>query len=534
MHLKITADYLHLPVNRTAESVACRFHLDGALVRYFDCRPCPPEEADFFACYSVKEFRGRDLTVTAAANTLPAAFASWLRQSDTPPAPNDATEALRPQLHFSSRRGWLNDPNGLFFYDGQYHLFYQHNPFSVDWGNMHWGHAVSPDLLHWTELDDVLYPDAAGSIFSGSAVVDVNNDSGLGVAPHPPILLFYTAAGSCAPTSTAFTQCLAVSTDGGVTFQKYAGNPVIPWLAGENRDPKVVRDLEGGRWLLALYLEKRGDEHVFGLLESHNLLEWNKFQELTLPGTGECPDLFELPVDGDSGHRRWVFSAADGKYRVGHFATHQFVGDSGPHEFFCRQGGGNPYAAQTWDNVPDGRRLQIGWHLGAIPSPRFNMSMALPVELTLKSFADGIRLCAAPVAELRQLRTGKEVVWQNFELADFAEDRTAAVELGEVELEFTASQPVTLAINGAELVCDPAAGEIRFCNAVHRQATSRNHFRLHLVIDRTSVELFADDGRIYLCKRVLFTPENRAVRLAGAAATVATYAIRELRSIWIP
>ena len=530
MQLKITADYLLIPVNRTTQAVALRL-LDGErLVRYFDCHPCPPELADFTAFYPMKEFRDRTLTI--AAGELPSDLPDWIKQTDTPLPQNFNQEALRPQLHFSSRRGWLNDPNGLFHYNGVYHLFYQHNPFSTDWGNMHWGHATSTDLLHWEELDDILYPDELGTKFSGSAFVDHANASGLGNGTQPPILLYYTAAGSYAPSPVPVTQCLAYSTDGGNTFRIYDGNPIIPGLSRENRDPKVVFDKQNHRHLLALYLEKRGDNHYFALLDSTDLIHWEKFQEITLPGSGECPDLYELPVDGNPNDRRWVFSAADGRYRIGHFTDGLFVSESGPHEFYCRQNEGNFYAAQTWDNLPGNRRIQLSWHQGQTMSPRFNMSMGFPVELTLKTFGDGIRLCAAPVPEIEKLHTGETFAWHDFSLNGTADDKIVMTELAEIELDVVAVRPVSLLIGGVEIACDPLTGAISLPGAVLRQTTAKQHFHLHLIVDRTSLEVFAEEGRLYAGKRVIFSPENHSLQLRGDSAEVRTYRVFRLMPIW--
>ena len=163
-------------------------------------------------------------------------------------------ELHRPQFHFSPRTGWTNDPNGLVFYRGQYHLFFQHNPVSVKWGNMTWGHAVSTDLIHWQEVEDAIHPDELGTAFSGSAVVDWHNTAGLASGDEKAIVAFYTSAGSCVTPPKPFTQSIAYSTDAGRTWQKYAGNPVLGHIRAENRDPKVIWHEPTGRWVMALSL----------------------------------------------------------------------------------------------------------------------------------------------------------------------------------------------------------------------------------------------------------------------------------------
>src|SRR5579862_8521931 len=214
------------------------------------------------------------------------------------------SEPSRPQFHFTAKRGWLNDPNGLVYFNGQYHLFFQHNPFEPEWGNMTWGHAVSKDLVRWTQLDDAIEPDKLGTIFSGSAVIDEQNTSGLGANGQAPLVCIYTAAGGTNKASIGkpYTQCLAYSLDG-VTFTKYPGNPVLPHQIVNNRDPKVIWYAPTKQWLMALYL----DGHTYGFFGSPDLKSWSKLSEIEVANAAECPDFFELPLDGNGGQKKWVF-----------------------------------------------------------------------------------------------------------------------------------------------------------------------------------------------------------------------------------
>jgi fructan beta-fructosidase len=200
-------------------------------------------------------------------------------------------ERLRPQFHFTSRTNWLNDPNGLVFYKGEYHLFFQHNPSGINWGNMTWGHAVSTDLLHWRQLDDALKPDRLGTIFSGSAVVDWDNTAGFQSGNEKTLVAIFTSAGK------PFTQSMAYSTDRGRSWRKYDKNPVLNHVAGENRDPKVIWHVPTKRWIMALYL----DGEKYALFSSPDLKRWEKLCDLPEFGASECPDFFELQITGGRG-----------------------------------------------------------------------------------------------------------------------------------------------------------------------------------------------------------------------------------------
>ncbi|NWF85857.1 MAG: glycoside hydrolase family 32 protein, partial [Bryobacteraceae bacterium] len=237
--------------------------LEGRILRQFEIELS--DQPEWWAFLDVKPWRSQ--TVIVRAEGLPAGSRA-LEMIDQGNAINGAEtlyrERLRPQFHFTSRRGWNNDPNGLVYFEGTWHLFYQHNPYGWNWGNMHWGHAVSRDLVHWKETGDVLFPDAMGTMFSGSAVVDWQNTSGFGRRGVPPLVLFYTAAGGTSKLSEGrpFTQCLAYSTDKGRTWIKYAGNPVLPEITPGNRDPKVIWHEPSRRWIMTLYVENNREHTI--------------------------------------------------------------------------------------------------------------------------------------------------------------------------------------------------------------------------------------------------------------------------------
>jgi sucrose-6-phosphate hydrolase SacC (GH32 family) len=251
-------------------------------------------------------------------------------------------EEYRPQFHFTSASGWLNDPNGLVFFNGEYHLFFQHNPAGVEWGNMTWGHAVGSDLLHWRQVAHAITPDAMGTVFSGCAVVDHDNTAGFGAGA---MVCLYTAAGGTSEESKGqpFTQCIAYSTDGRA-FTKFAGNPVIRHVVGANRDPKVIWHAGSGRWIMVLFLEKND----FAFYASPDLKTWTHQQTMSVAGCDECPDFFPLPVDGDPARVKWVFTAANGRYLTGDFDGARFVPDSPDARPIA---GDHFYAVQTFSDL---------------------------------------------------------------------------------------------------------------------------------------------------------------------------------------
>lgn len=443
------------------------------------------------------------------------------------------SELHRPQVHFSPRRNWTNDPNGLVYYAGEYHLFFQHNPSSVKWGNMTWGHAVSRDLLHWTQLDNALEPDDLGTIYSGSAVVDRDDTGGFKDGDEDPVVAFYTSAGEHAPKPVPYTQSIAYSNDRGRSWTKHAGNPVIGHIRGRNRDPKVVRHVPSGRWIMALYLE----DNDYTLLASDNLVDWERLQDLTLPGVTECPDFFELPVDGKADNTRWVFWGADGGYLVGTFDGAHFEPES---DVLHAEFGKNGYAAQTWSDIPeeDGRRIQISWMRGGkYPAMPFNQQMSFPVELRLRTTSDGIRLQRNPIREIESLyentvSTRNVDIDRNRPLVP--DTRHDCFDLS-LTFEPEGADRMGLLVHGHRIEYCPAEQELNCLGRVAPVRLEDGRVDLRVIVDRTSVECFAEDGTVvFSCCHLPEACDHPLEIYTEADHTlVASLVVNELRSIWL-
>lgn len=499
---------LNLPVKNGAAKRRLALSADGRVVEQFDIE-LADGRPDFWVGLDVAAWHGKRLVV-AAAGTAPPGLAA-IRQGDALEGPEDLyLEKLRPQFHFSARRGWLNDPNGLVYYKGDYHLFFQHNPFGIQWDNMTWGHAVSQDLVHWQQWADAIKPDKLGTIFSGSAVVDRNGTSGFQGGAESPIVCIYTSAGN------PFAQSLAYSNDRGRTWTKYAHNPVLPHVAGSNRDPKVVWHAPSKTWIMALYLD--GDK--YGLFASPDLKGWTHLHDVSL--SQECPDFFPMPLDGhpQAGARqelRWLLTAADGRYLVGRFDGRKFTPEGDP------QASPFGYAVQTYSDIPpeDGRRIQIGWLRGGkYPGMPFNQQMTFPCELTLRSTPGGPRLFRMPVKEIELLRA-RTHTWSDVPLRG-SENPLAALkhDLYDIEAEIApgSARDVGFHVFGSRVKTMVINGRIK----------------LRMLVDRTSVECFLGDGQESHAVCCLPAAGSPLLELfaKGGEARVVSLVVHELRSAW--
>ena len=517
--------YLNLPIQNGAPKRRMSLLVDGQPAREFEI-DLANAEPDWWAFMDISPFAGRAATVRVDVLSEDSAGLKSIDQSDdTKGADRLYRERLRPQFHFSSRRGWNNDPNGLVFYQGEYHLFYQHNPYGWGWGNMHWGHAVSPDLIHWRELPIALYPDAHGTMYSGSAVVDWKNTAGFQTGDEKALVCIFTAAGK------PFTQGLAFSNDRGRTWTKYAQNPVLPHIIGENRDPKVIWYAPQGKWVMALYLDKND----FALFDSRDLKQWEKLSDVTIPGSSECPEFFEIALDGNPENSRWVFYGGNGLYLIGKFDGRTFTPESGPHELHH---GNCWYASQTFNDIPpaDGRRLLIPWGQIALPGMPFNQMMGLPVELTLKTTEEGPRLLANPVMEIASLSVKTHTLKP--QALKPGENPLAGIQ-GELldlvaELEVGDAAEVAFSLRGVPLTYDIRKQELA-CEGNHAALPAINgRIRLRVLVDRASVDIFGNAGRLYMPMGMIVPPENRSLEIQakGGSARILALEVRELKSAW--
>lgn len=479
--LKITQRYLNLPVSHQTDRKKMSFTIDGKEERSFVIR-LASGKPDYWVFCDMDAYKGKKLTISYDGEGLQQIY------QDSQIAGQDSMyhEKSRPQLHYSQRRGWNNDPNGMVWYDGEYHLFYQHNPYEREWENMHWGHAVSRDLIHWEELNEALYPDHNGTAFSGSAVVDYENTSGFGSKDNPAMVAIYTGA------SAKQVQCIAYSLDQGRTWTKYEKNPVIDsgklWNTVDTRDPKVFWYGPNKEWVMIL---NERDGH--SIYTSADLKEWKYESHVT--GFWECPELFELPVDGNPQNTMWVMYGASGTYMLGDFDGKVFTPKHGKY-YYC---GGSIYAAQTFTGIPesDGRRIQIGWDRINHPNLPVNGCMTLPTELTLRTTKDGVRLFCNPIKELNSLEqegikaenlTAEQA---NRLLAPYADNDVIRIRF---TMKLSHATSAGLSFNGQNLVDYDMNGNR--INGVFYSPEDMTSMELtaDLIVDRTAVDLFIDNG----------------------------------------
>ncbi|MFL5742979.1 MAG: glycoside hydrolase family 32 protein [Flavisolibacter sp.] len=531
--------FLNLPVNPSVpQFTRARIRSGEKLITQFNIRLS--ENPTFWTFFDVSPFQGKTITVeienapqfnrgpqASVTNAAPPALNVKALQMIFPDKTYPGRDSVykekdRPQIHFSSQRGHLNDPNGLIFYKSEYHLFYQHNPYGIDGGNQHWGHAVSKDLLHWIQLPEAIYPtmgfedvNGRGDLaFSGSATYDPENTGGFRKNGIDPLIAFYT--------STGRGECIKLSYDNGRTFVDYEGNPIIKH---SGRDPKIFWYAPGDHWVLVLYDNGQPKKMSLGqvasirensIYTSADMRHWT--YQSGVPGFFECPDFYELPVEGE-GISKWVMSDASGRYLLGSFDGKNFHVDQQLRDYIY--GGRYYYAAQTFNNMPDSRRVQIGWGLFNYPDAPFTQAMLFPTELKLKRAYDGIRLCPTPVKEIASLYTSNHVVENKVVTSDSNSYVSISVN-PDVPLHLVAEfekgdAPVSINIEGYELRYDnewqffaippmvpgsqpaPANPFAMPANAMTIKYVKANTdiFKIEAILDKNILEVYVNDGEVY-------------------------------------
>lgn len=488
--------YLWIPVCRSdkKEELTCEYE-DGTLLRFIV--PVLEDKADILYYGAICADGGR----ISVSGDFPEAFFDAVRTDDRLP---DAV-GLRPAIHFAARNGWINDPNGLILHDGIYHMYFQFNPVDTVWGNMSWGHAVSRDLLHWQQLDDVMYPDEDGTIFSGSAISNGNACLSL---PENALLFYYTGAGSTNSLSEGkpFTQKIAYSLDGGNTFVKIK-EPAVKHLLGENRDPKIYYYEPRGIYYMALYLD--GDE--FAILNSNDMQNFTVTQHIYMEGSGECPDLRQIPAD--DGSEQWLFMQADGRYYTGGFDGIRFEIRS---EAKCAYKTKLPYAAQTM-NKPDDRVILIPWLRMSGDGCAYTGMMGVPRELSLAVQNGEHILRLKPVKEYFDARRRTDKTYYSFADGHALE---LEIHMGKAEAAFAR-------IGGIELKYDKKSGVLKLDK--EEIPFERELLELHIIIDKGILEISSHDylyfAAVEVSERLL---EGEVSVTSAAPASDFEYVIYEI------
>ena len=556
-----TQKYLILPVEDTAPDVSISVMVDNVQVETFTVR-LAINKVDYTVPYELSKYTGKHVVLRFAMNPLEregarpkvkeAVFSNNLALTNNYDASNKET-LWRPVYHFAPQWGWMNDPNGMVYKDGEYHLFYQYNPYGSRWGNMNWGHAISRDLVSWEHMPVAISPDGLGTIFSGSAVVDKDNTAGFGANA---IVAFYTQA------SARQMQSIAYSTDNGRTFKKYAGNPVLTGDVADFRDPKVSWHEGTHKWILTLAV---GQEIRF--YSSPNLKDWtyeSNFGEGqgNHGGVWECPDLFELPVAGTS-QKKWVlivninpggpFGGSATQYFVGSFDGHKFVNES-PKATKWMDFGKDHYATVTWSNAPQNRVIALAWmsnwqYANEVPTMQYRSSNSVPRDLRLFVKDGETYMQSAPSPELLALRKDK-VMSKSFSVGKaYTIDQLMSDNKGTYEITMTVRQKkqgnlsmrlmneqgeeieYSLDMAKRELTCiRDKSGVAGFSKDFITPTVTQvdgGDLQLRFLVDRSSVEAFVNDGRFVMTNLVFpHTPYNKVMFSAtGGSVSVKNFTV---------
>ncbi len=516
MKLAIKHKYLIFPVNTMTTKKTLTFSLNDETVYKLNIKldNCNP---DFYAHIDVSRFIGQTLDILVSPE-MKLAFS----ESDEMEIDNLYHEPMRPQVHFTAKNGWINDPNGLVYIDGTYHLFYQHNPTAPNWDNMHWGHAESKDLIHWEEKAISLFPDERGTMFSGCAILDENNLLGKNDGDKKAALLFYT-------TTNPFCQNISYSTDNFKTVHKYEDNPIVSHIKARNRDPKVTFCDELACYIMILYLT----EGIYCIFRSDDLKKWVEIQQIHLVGDRECPDIF--PLCDVEGNRRWVIMGASDKYLVGKFENGNFVPVQ---DVMTLHYGSSAYAGQSFNSLPDGRIVRMVWNRWEISSNGFNGQMGIPMELSLAKSNDIYYLEANPVEELKSIYNDVKC-FENIKLSpneQFNVKLEDSPYIFKIKSDYINSGNITFSAFGRNITIDFSKNEIKLGNCTAPVSITKNGFDLTIISDRCSIEIFADGGKAYMSCLSGYTFMDRNLPcfsiISKDKQNIKSVEVISLKSIW--
>lgn len=530
--LDVTEDYLLLPIQDDApEGKICVVkdnEQKGTLMNVRLAR----ERVDSYVPFALSAYKGQHISIDIQG--VPANALCWkeLKMSDSFDMTNK--EMFRPVYHHTPVYGWMNDPNGMFYKDGVYHLYFQYNPYGSVWGNMHWGHSTSTDLMHWIFEGCAIVPDAWGAIFSGSCVVDHENTAGFG---KEAVVAFYTSAKST-PWGDIQMQSMAYSLDNGKTFTKYEGNPILTSSEKDFRDPKVFWYAPGKHWVMILAVGQHME-----IYSSVNLKEWKKESEFGAMqgahgGVWECPDLVEIPVEGTR-EKKWVlicnlnpggpFGGSAAQYFVGSFDGKKFVNES-PTQTKWMDWGKDNYATVTWNNAPDGRCIALGWmsnwqYANNVPTRQYRSANTLARDLTLYREGQELYLKSTPSVEVKKAR-GKKVsipsfkVSEKHEMVNLFEEKQGAYEV-EIVIQNAGASKIAFCLlndkgekvsmyydlNRKQFVMDRSeSGTVDFSKdfpaVTVAPANVDKELTLRLFVDRSSIEAFGEDGKFVMTNLV--------------------------------
>lgn len=541
--LDVTEDYLLLPIQDDApEGKICVVkdnEQKGTLMNVRLAR----ERVDSYVPFALSAYKGQHISIEIQG--VPETALCWkeLKLSGSFDMANK--ESFRPVYHHTPACGWMNDPNGMFYKDGVYHLYFQYNPYGAVWGNMHWGHSTSTDLMHWKFEGCAIVPDAWGAIFSGSCVVDHENTAGFG---KEAVVAFYTSAKST-PWGDIQMQSMAYSLDNGKTFTKYEGNPILTSSEKDFRDPKVFWYAPGKHWVMILAVGQHME-----IYSSVNLKEWKKESEFGAMqgahgGVWECPDLVEIPVEGTR-EKKWVlicnlnpggpFGGSAAQYFVGSFDGKKFVNES-PTQTKWMDWGKDNYATVTWNNAPDGRCIALGWmsnwqYANNVPTRQYRSANTLARDLTLYREGQELYLKSTPSVEVKKAR-GKKVsipsfkVSEKHEMVNLFEEKQGAYEV-EIVIQNAGASKIAFCLlndkgekvsmyydlNRKLFVMDRSESGIvdfsrDFPAVTVAPVNTDKELTLRLFVDCSSVEAFGEDGKFVMTNLVFPSVPYRKMSL---------------------